>query len=139
MNYFRDLQYPLFADLKDLMGEILQEQDLLALFQTVAWVILCFAPRGTQPPDYEPEDLEDNLSHQLDALAGWRDGGLEAAFSDWLGQSRQPELLTIVMALTLSWLEKAPPELRGRGRAKGLMIAALGAVVDTLDEAAREG
>ena len=47
--------------------------------------------------------------------------------------------MTRVLALTLTWLEKAPPELRARDEAKSLMIAALGAVVDTLDEAARSG
>jgi hypothetical protein len=41
------------------------------------------------------------------------------------------------LALTLTWLEKAPPELQARDGAKSMMIAALGAVVDTLDEAAR--
>ena len=46
-------------------------------------------------------------------------------------------MLTRVLALTLTWLEKAPPELQARDGAKSMMIAALGAVVDTLDEAAR--
>jgi hypothetical protein len=37
----------------------------------------------------------------------------------------------------LAWLEKAPPELQVREGAKALIIAALRAVVDTLDQAAR--
>jgi len=45
----------------------------------------------------------------------------------------------MVLVLTLSWLEKAPKELRVRDGAKALIIATLGAVVDTLDEAARSG
>ncbi len=45
----------------------------------------------------------------------------------------------MVLALTMGWLEQAPPELRARDGAKALMIAALGAVVETLDEAARSG
>jgi hypothetical protein len=64
---------------------------------------------------------------------------MDKAFTDWLNRSRQPELLTRVLALTLTWLEKVPPALRARDEAKSLMIAALGAVVDTLDEAARLG
>jgi hypothetical protein len=43
------------------------------------------------------------------------------------------------VALTLTWLEEAPPEFRAREGAKALIIAALGAVVDTLDEAVRSG
>jgi hypothetical protein len=43
----------------------------------------------------------------------------------------------MVLALTLSWLEKAPTKLQARDGAKSRMIAALGAVVDALDEAAR--
>ena len=45
----------------------------------------------------------------------------------------------MVLALTLGWLEKAPPGLQVREGAKALIIAALGAVVDTLDEAAHSG
>jgi hypothetical protein len=45
----------------------------------------------------------------------------------------------MVWALTLTWLDKAPPELKARDEAKALLIAALGAVVETLDEAARAG
>jgi len=37
----------------------------------------------------------------------------------------------------LSWLQNAPPNLRVREDSKVLMMAALGAVLDTLDEAAR--
>jgi hypothetical protein len=138
-EYFADLQYPLFPDLNALLGEALKDHEITCLFQAAAWVVLCFAPRGTCPPEVFPEDLEANLSRQVKEVAGWSDTGLDAAFSSWLERSRQPELLTMVLALTLSWLEKAPPELRARDGAKSLMIAALGAVVDALDEAARAG
>jgi hypothetical protein len=136
-EYFSDLQYPLFPDLNDLLGEALEEQEITCLFQSASWVILCLAPHGTRPPKYLPEDLKDKLNRQVAAVASWDDKGFDAAFSGWLQRSRQPELLTMILALTLSWLEKAPPELRARDGAKALIIAALGAVVDTLDEAAR--
>jgi hypothetical protein len=136
-DYFSDLQYPLFPDLNDLLGEALEDQEITCLFQAVAWVVLCFAPRGTRPPEVFPEDLEDNLNRRVKEVAGWSDAELDKAFTDWLDQSRQPELLTMVLALTLAWLEKAPPALQVRDGAKSLIIAALGAVVDTLDEAAR--
>jgi hypothetical protein len=41
------------------------------------------------------------------------------------------------LALTLTWLEKAPPDIQTRDEAKSLMIAALAALVGTLDDAAR--
>jgi hypothetical protein len=135
--YFSDLQYPLFPDLNDMLGESLEDQEITCLFQVVAWVVLCFAPRGARPPEFLPEDLEANLDRQVAEVAGWLPAGLEGAFSGWLERSRQPELLTRVLALTLTWLEKAPPGLQARDEAKALLIAALGAVVDTLDEAAR--
>jgi hypothetical protein len=136
-DYFSDLQYPLFPDLNDALGEDLHDQEITCLFQATAWVVLCFAPHGTRPPEVFPEDLEDNLNRQLTEVTGWSPKELDDAFSGWLARSRQPELLTLVLALTLEWLEKAPPGLRAREGAKTLLIAALGAVVDTLDEAAR--
>jgi hypothetical protein len=136
-DYFSKLQYPLFPDLDDLLGEVLEDQEITCLFQAAAWVVLCFAPRGTRPPEVFPEDLEDNLSRQMKEVAGWSDPEFDEAFTGWLERSRQPELLTRVLALTLTWLEKAPPELQARSEAKSMMIAALAAVVDTLDEAAR--
>jgi hypothetical protein len=45
----------------------------------------------------------------------------------------------MALALTLRWLEEALPEFRAREGATVVLIAALGAVVDTLDEAARSG
>ena len=136
-DYFGELQYPLFPDLNDLLSEPLKDEEITCLFQAAAWVVLCFAPRGTRPPEYFPEDLEGNLSRQVAEVAGWTDSGFDAVFSGWLERSRQPELLTMVLTLTLTWLEKAPPGLQAREGAKSVIIAALGAVVDTLDEAAR--
>ena len=138
-DYFGDLEYPLFPDLNDLLGEALHEQEITTLFQAAAWAVLCFAPRGMRPPEYSPEDLEDNLDRQVAEIAGWHDRGLDKAFSGWMERSRQPELLTMLLTLTLTWQETAPPELQAREGAKALLIAALGAVVDTLDEAARLG
>ncbi len=136
-DYFSELEYPLFPDLNNLLGETLEEQEITCLFQATAWVVLCFAPRGTRPPEVFPEDLDHNLSRHVAEVATWPENGMDKAFTDWLNRSRQPELLTRVLALTLTWLEKAPPALRARDEVKSLMIAALGAVVDTLDEAAR--
>ncbi len=138
-DYFSDLQYPLFPDLNDVLGEALKDQEITCLFQAAAWVVLCFAPRGTCPPEVFPEDLEANLNRQVAEVAGWSPTEFDGAFRGWLERSRQPELLTMVLALTLTWLEKAPPGLQARDGAKALLIAALGAVVDTLDEAARSG
>jgi hypothetical protein len=70
-------------------------------------------------------------------VADWSASESDNALSGWLAQSRQPELLTLVLALTLAWMRKAPLGLRAREGAKALIIAALWAVVDTLDEAAR--
>jgi hypothetical protein len=136
-DYFSDLQYPLFPNLNDVLGEALNDEEITCLFQAAAWVALCFAPRGTRPPEVLPENLENHLNRQVKEISGWTDSGFEAAFSGWREQSRQPDLLTIVLVLTLGWLQKAPPELQARDGAKSLIIAALGAVVDTLDEAAR--
>jgi hypothetical protein len=138
-EYFSDLQYPLFPDLNDMLGKALKDEEITGLFQAAAWVVVCFAPRGTRPPDYLAEDLENNLSRQVEKLTGWTDAGFEAAFDAWLEQSCQPELLTQAVALTLTWLEEAPAEFRVREGAKAIIIAALGAVVDTLDEATRAG
>ena len=101
-DYFSDLQYPLFPDLNDVLGEALKDEEITCLFQAAAWVVLCFAPRGTRPPEVFPEDLEDNLSRQVAEVAGWPATEFDAAFSGWLERSRQPELLTMVLALTLN-------------------------------------
>jgi len=138
-DYFSELQYPLFPDLDDLLGSALKDEEITCLFQAASWIVLCFAPRGKRPPEYDPEDLQKNLSRQVAQVAGWSDTKLDAEFSEWLERSRQPGLLTLGLALTLDWLAAAPPELQAREGAKALIIAALGAVVDTLDEAARSG
>jgi hypothetical protein len=136
-DYFSDLEYPLFPDLNNLLGETLEEQEITCLFQATAWVVLCFAPRGTRPPEVFPEDLDHDLNRHVAEVATWSENGMDKTFTVWLNRSRQPELLTRVLALTLTWLEKAPSAFRARDEAKSLMIAALGAVVDMLDEAAR--
>ena len=136
-DYFSDLQYPLFPDLNDLLGGALKDEEIGCLFQAAAWVVLCYAPRGTRPPEFFSEDLKDNLNRRVREVADWSDTGFDKAFSGWLARSRQPELLTLVLALTLAWMRKALPELQAREGAKVLIIAALSAVVDTLDEAAR--
>jgi hypothetical protein len=136
-DYFSDLQYPLFPDLNDLLGEALKDEEIGCLFQAAAWILLCYAPRGTRPPELFPEDLKDSLSRRVNEVAGWSDTEYDKAFTGWLARSRQPELLTLVLALTLAWMRKALPELQAREGAKVLIIAALSAVVDTLDEAAR--
>jgi hypothetical protein len=136
-DYFSDLQYPLFPDLNDALGKDLHDHEMTCLFQATAWVILCFAPRGTRPPEFLLEDLEANLNRQLAEVTSWPPKELDDAFLGWLARSSQPELLTLILALTLRWLEEAPPELRAREGAKEVLIAALGAVVDTLDAAAR--
>jgi hypothetical protein len=136
-DYFRDLQYPLFPDLKDLLGEALEDREIGCLFQAAAWVVLCYAPRGTRPPEVFPEDLEESVNRRVKEVAGWSASESDNALSGWLAQSRQPELLTLVLALTLAWMRKAPLGLRVREGAKALIIAALWAVVDALDEAAR--
>jgi hypothetical protein len=136
-DYFSDLQYPLFPDLNDMLGEALKDHEITCLFQAVALVVLCFAPRGTRPPEVLREDLEESLDRRVKEVAGWSDAELDKAFPGWLDQSRQPELLTMVLVLTLQWLEKAPPEYQVRDGAKSLIIAALGVAMDALDEAAR--
>ena len=136
-DYFSDLQYPLFPDLNDLLGEALKDEEIGCLFQAAAWILLCYAPRGARPPELFPEDLKDNLSRRVNEVAGWSATEFDKAFTRWLARSRQPELLTLVLALTLAWMRKALPELQAREGAKVLIIAALSAVVDTLDEAAR--
>jgi hypothetical protein len=138
-DYFDDLQYPLFPDLDDLLGEALEEEEISYLCQAASWVVLCYAPRGTRPPEVFPEDLADSLNRQVKEIGDWPGKGVDAAFTDWLDRSRQPALLTMVLALALTWLNEAPPELQAREEAKILLIATLGAVVDTLDEAARSG
>jgi hypothetical protein len=138
-DYFNSLQYSLFPSLEDLLGEVLKGKELTYLFQAVSWMVLCYAPRGTRPPEVFPEDLVDSLNREVTEVSGWPSKGLDAAFNGWLERSRQPELLTLVLALTLTWLDKAPPKLRASNQAKSVLIAALAAVVDTLDEAAREG
>ncbi len=136
-DYFSDLQYSLFPDLDELVGEELNEHEISFLFQAASWIVLCFAPRDTSPPDFSPEDLADNLRRHLAEFASLSETRSDDPLNRWLEQSRQPNLLTALLALFLSWLQNVPPNLRVREDSKVLMMAALGAVLDTLDEAAR--
>ena len=136
-HYFNELEYPLFPDLNDVLGKKLKDREISCLFQVASWVVLCFAPRGTCPPEVMPADLTEHLHRQLTEVFGWPPEDFEQALSGWLARSRQPELLKMLLAFTLEWLEKAPSDLRTSERLKCLLIGALGALVDVLDEAAR--
>ncbi|MCX6923278.1 MAG: hypothetical protein NT154_08730, partial [Verrucomicrobia bacterium] len=136
-DYFNDLEYPLVVDLVGLLEERLEDPEITCLFQATSWLVLCFAPRGTRPPEVLLEDLEDNFNRHMAEMVQWTDQGIQTAFSKWIERSRQPELLKLVLAVTSAWLEKASSKVRSRDGAKSLIIAALGAVVDALDEAAR--
>jgi hypothetical protein len=135
--YFSELQYPLFPDLNDLLGEDLQEAEITCLFQVVSWVVLCFAPRGTCPPEVLPDELEDSLRRAVACVSDCTSAAPGSAFTGWIEGTRQPELLANALAVTLTWIEKAPSGIYVRASAKPVLIAALGAVVDALDEAAR--
>ena len=136
-NYFRQLRYPLFVALNDLLGQYLNDDEIVSLFRSASWIVLCYAPRSTRPPEFSPENLEDKVNRQLAEIARWTDAGFEKASSGWLEQRRQPELMILVLAVTLKLIEKAPLKTQFRGGAQPVIIAALGAVMDTLDEAAR--
>jgi hypothetical protein len=57
-GYSSELEYPLFPDLNEPLGGKLKEHEGSRLFLAASWAVLCYAPKGTRPPEIFPEELE---------------------------------------------------------------------------------
>jgi hypothetical protein len=135
--YVQDLDYPLLDHLACVFEGRLDEPAMAMLFRGVSWVLLCFAPEGTRPVPVEAELLLDRIMGHLETLADLRKAQPPGGYKAWLQSSRQPALLQLVLSLLLE-LDFRQPEGQRVPTSQGpVVLAAIAAVVDAMDIAAR--
>src|SRR5712672_820007 len=66
IDYFRDLDYTLLDDIGMTTGEMLCDKDFDFILPTLALMVLCFSPRGTQPPDIDLDELEARFDSEVE-------------------------------------------------------------------------
>jgi hypothetical protein len=133
VDYFDRLGYLLFDDLEKIMGDLIDPAARPYLEAMVALVVLCFAPRGTEPPDVWPDDLRKSFDHAIQELAE-----LPGKVHHWTNSSRQPELLKGAFGLAATRFSDDPHKDEAATAKNIAMLLALKVVVDELDKAMRE-
>ncbi len=144
MTYFMDVDYPLFVDLQQALASagMLKADDFPFIFEPISCAVLSFAPPGTVPPRVTPERLGALLAEWLQGIstvlkAATPEGFPEGPLADWMDKSRQPGLLKLLAAVGMRALREAPSNRKPPPTCSIVMLGALAAVIDALDEAAR--
>ncbi|HRT08941.1 MAG TPA: hypothetical protein P5233_11195 [Candidatus Paceibacterota bacterium] len=135
--YLQRLDYPLLADLADLFKGTLEAPAMAILFQLASWVLLCFAPEGTRPAPVEAELLLDRLKGHLEMLSASANAQPPGGYEAWVQKSRQPALLQLVLGLLIELGAQQPQKQQVPASQRALLLAAVAAVVDAMDIAAR--
>jgi hypothetical protein len=139
LDYLVEMGYPLFENLQEATGKLLEPRELQFLSPIVAVLVCCFAPPNTRPPDIDYEDLIDELTRLLpEVLAMVREGNTDRAL-DWMKDSAQPELLEIALGAVLAIANRAPANVRPRETSSMTILLVLKVLVNLLDRAMRGG
>jgi len=139
LDYLLEMDYPLFDDLREVVGDAVLEREYQFLDPIMALLVLCFAPCGTNPPEIYFDDLNGSFLRELQSLEGWPRTAVERQFAEWVSQCAQPELLTVFFNLTNGLTEEAPAKLRPRTNVRLTFFIILRIVINELDRALREG
>ncbi len=137
LQYLIDLDYPLFDDLKEAVGNLLEPYELQFLMPFVALLVTCFAPPGTQPPELGYEELLAEFRRQVAGLPELLPDTSGSKSLGWMQESSQPVLLVKVVALVVTLSEGAPRKIRPRESSRFSMLIVLKVVINELDRAMR--
>ena len=136
-DYFSDLEYPLFPILQELSEESADQMLTAWILQVSHWLVLCYAPRGTRPPEVDTDQLIANIERYVQKVADWSMGGGFEELPAWITQHRQPELLKLAIATALEFSAKGPRKHRLAERHGPVLMAFTASVLESLDEGAR--
>jgi len=135
--YLEDLDYPLFSDVRELVGDLLDDREFAFLLPGLALLVLSFAPRGTRPPETIFDALADDFEEHIATFRSWTVDAKQN-IADWVEESSQPALLSLAVATLESLAAEAPVKLRPREQPKLIYLIILRTVVDELDASQRE-
>ena len=140
LEYLGDMGYPLFEDLSAVLDGLLKDREQQFLLPLVAMAVLCFAPRGTRPPEVPRDHLRSVLAGDLQALQARLGTAPPERTMDFLCGGSQPALMRFLVGMCVEVIERAPENVRpASANSRFLMLVAIKAVVDALDQSMREG
>jgi hypothetical protein len=131
------LEYPLFPILQELSEESADQMLTAWILQVSHWLVLCYAPRGTRPPEVDTDQLIANIERYVQKVADWNMAGGFKELPAWITQHRQPELLKLAIATALEFSAKGPRKHRLAERHGPVLMAFTASVLESLDEGAR--
>ena len=137
LGYFNQLEYPLLDDVCALTDQVQdREYQFLSLF--IARIILCFAPKGTRPPEVDPGALPAEFRSNIQDMLKVNQAQTENLLAAYLDGSSQPHLLTLAIASLLKIWDEAPAKIRPREDMRTIAIIILKSVINVLDTAMRQ-
>jgi hypothetical protein len=136
-DYFSDLEYPLFPILQEFLEESADRMLTVWILQVSQWLVLCYAPRGTRPPEVDTDQLIDSIERYLQKVADWNMAGGFEELPAWITQHRQPELLKLAIVTAIEFSSKGPRKYRLAEKHNPLLMALMAGVLESLDEGAR--
>jgi hypothetical protein len=138
INYFRDLDYLLLDDIRMTVGRFLNDKDFDFLLPTLGLTILCFAPRGTQPPDIDLDEVEDAYASEGETFRRWKPSDFTEKLGRRIEASAQPTLLSCILTILGAEMDETPEDFKPEETSRITFILLITMLVDLLDSAMRD-
>jgi hypothetical protein len=135
LDYFYQLEYPLFDDVEEITESLLKDDDYALLTPVLAVVMLCFAPHGTRPPEIHFDRLKDRFHEAIAEMVASSER--EGDSQPWWQSSPQPHLLSLAHSVILQSAEAGENKINLSRKAKAQMFLVLYAVIAEADKALR--
>jgi len=138
VDYLNDLDYPLLQDIDITVDDFLSDSDFDFVLPTLALVVLCFVPRGTQPPDIGLDELEDAYDSEVERFRSWKPSNFAKELEHRIERSSQPALMTSIMTVLKAEMDEMPKDLKPAETSPITYALLIGMVIDLLDSAMRD-
>jgi hypothetical protein len=138
VDYLNDLDYPLLQDIDMTVDDFLSDNDFDFVLPTLALVVLCFAPRGTQPPDIDVDELEDAYDSEVETFRSWRPSNFAIELERRIERSSQPALMSSIMTVLQAQIDEMPKDLKPDETSPITYALLIAMLVDVLDSAMRD-
>lgn len=138
VDYFNDINYPLLQNLDAAVGDFLSDNDFDFVLPTLALVILCFAPRGTQPPDIALDEVEDAYELEVEMFRSWKPSNFAQELEHRIERSSQPSLMSSIMTVLQVEMDEMPIHLKPDEASPITYALLIGMLIDLIDSAMRD-